>query len=212
MELSQSPRTGDFVLSLANRTRSLENGILSSGQSAVSVAGEVLGQAMAAGAATAVGSPTGTGAITVGALGSAARPGKYKLVAVEAATNAGTFNFYAPDGSLIRQITVGGGATANDHITLTIADATDFVVGDTFTIEVTAGEYGVLDPSATNGLQIAAGVLYAGADATDADVAIVVVARDAELKVDALTWPDSITEAQSDAAIAQLNARGIFLR
>ncbi len=167
---------------------------------------------MAAGAATAVGSPTGTGAITVGALGSAARPGTYKLVCVAAATNAGTFNFYAPDGSLIRQIEVGGGATANDHITLTIADATDFVVGDTFTIEVAAGEYGPLNPASTTGLQIAAAVLYAGADATTADAAVVVVARDAELKVDGLIWPDAITDAQSDAAIAQLNARGIYLR
>ena len=210
MELSQSPRTGDFILSLATHTRSLENAILSSGQKLD--AGTVLGQALTAGAATAVGSPTGTGAITVGAIGQSARAGKYKLVCVAAASNAGTFNFYAPDGSLIRQITVGGGAAANDHIVLTIADATDFVVGDTFTIEVTAGEYSVLTLVSTTGLQIAAGMLYAGADATDAAVAIVVVARDAEAKVDGLIWPDAITEAQSDAAVAQLNARGIYLR
>ena len=60
--------------------------------------------------------------------------------------------------------------------------------------------------------QIAAGVLYAGANATDAATAIVVVARDAEVKVDALAWPTGITEPERDAAVANLNARGIYLR
>jgi hypothetical protein len=211
MELTQNPRTGDFILSLASGTRSLENAILSSGQNAV--AGTVLGQALAAGAATAVGAATGNGAITVGTIGPAARPGIYKLVLVAASANAGTFNFYAPDGSLIRQITVAGGAAANDHIGITVADgATDFVAGDTFSIEVTAGEYGALDLAATNGTQIASGLLHGGANATAADVAIVVVAREAEVKVDGLVWPDAITDAQRAAAIAQLNARGIYLR
>jgi hypothetical protein len=211
MELTQANRTGDFVLSLATRTRSLENGILALGENCQ--AGAVLGQVLAAGAATAVGVPTGNGAITVGAIGPAARPGLYKLVLVAAAADAGTFNFYAPDGSLVRQITVAGGAAANDHIALTIADGSNnFVVGDTFSIEVSAGEFVALDPAGTDGSQIAAGVLYAGANATDAATAIVVVARDAEVKVDALAWPTGITEPERDAAVANLNARGIYLR
>lgn len=211
MELTQSPRTGDFVLSLANGTLSLDNGILALGQNAT--AGTVLGQALVAAAATAVGAPTGNGAITVGAIGSAARPGIYKLVLVEAAAAAGTFNFYAPDGSLVRQVTVAGGLAANDHIALTIADgAADFVVGDTFAIEVTAGEYSALNLAGTDGTQVAAGVLHAGTNATAAAAAVVVVTRNAEVKVDALVWPAAITDAQSDAAVAQLNARGIHLR
>lgn len=211
MELTQSPRTGDFVLSLANGTLSLDNGILATGQNAV--AGTVLGLALLAGLATAVGVPAGDGAITVGAIGPSARTGIYKLVAVTASANAGTFNFYAPDGSLIRQVTAGGGLADNDHIAITIADgATDFAAGDTFAIEVTAGEYEALDLAATDGTQIVAAILHGGANATDAAVAVVVLARNAEVKVDALVWPDAITEAQSDAAVAQLTARGIYLR
>lgn len=41
MELTENPRTGDFVLSLANGTLSVENAILSSGQNCQ--AGTVLG-------------------------------------------------------------------------------------------------------------------------------------------------------------------------
>lgn len=211
MELTQAARTGDFILSLATRTRSLDNAILAEGENAD--AGAVLGQILTAGAATAVGVPTGDGVITVGAIGSAARAGIYKLVLVAAAASAGTFNLYAPDGSLVRQVTVAGGAAANDHVTVTVADgAADFVVGDTFAIEVEAGKYAALDLAGVDGSQIAAGILYASANATDADAAIVVVARDAEVKVDALSWPDAITDAQRDAAVAQLNARGIYLR
>ena len=211
MELSQSPRTGDFILSLATRTRSLENAILATGQNAV--AGTVLGQGLAAAAAAAVGVATGDGVITVGAVGPAARPGIYKLVLVAAAANAGTFNLYAPDGSLIRQVTVGGGIAANDHVAVTVADgATDFVAGDTFAIEVTAGDYVALDLAGTSGTQVAAGILHGGADATTGAIAVVVVKRDAEVKVDALVWPAGITGAQSDAAVAQLNDRGIYLR
>ena len=211
MELTQSPRTGDFVLSLANGTLSLDNGILGLGQNAV--AGTVLGMALLAAAAAAVGAPTGNGAITVGAIGPAARPGIYKLVLVTAAAGAGTFNFYAPDGSLIRQVTVGGGIAANDHIAITIADgAADFIVGDTFAIAIADGEYTALVLAGTDGTQIAVGILHGGTNATAAATAVVVVARDAEVKVDALVWPGAITQAQRDAAVAQLNARGIYLR
>lgn len=213
MELTQSPRTGDFILSLATRTRSLENGILGSGQAAATDAGTVLGQGLAAGAATAVGTPAGNGAITVGAIGPAAEPGVYKLVLVTVVANAGTFNFYAPDGSLVRQITVGGGVADNDHIAITIADgAVDFAAGDTFAIEVATGNYSPLNPAATDGTQIAAGILYAGANAISAAAAVVAVARDAEVKADALIWPVGISTADRTAAIGELNDRGIFLR
>ena len=211
MELTEKNRAGDFILSMAPGTLSLENGILNSGQNLQ--AGTVLGELLTAGAATAVGSPTGNGVITVGAVGSDAVPGIYKLQCVAAATDAGTFNFYAPNGTLIRQITVGAGAIVTDHITITIADgATDHAAGDTYTITVSGGDYEALDVAEDDGAQIAAGVLYAGVDATDADTACVVLKRQAEVKADALVWPDGITQGQKDAAIAQLNSRGIFLR
>lgn len=209
---TEKTHTGGFVLSLANGNLSMENGVLNSGQNLA--AGTVLGRILTAGSATAVGTPTGNGAITVGAaIGAATLIGTYKLVCVAASTNAGTFNFYAPDGTLIRQITVGGGATSSDHLTITIADgAADFAVNDTWTIAVTGGDYSQLALAGTDGTQIAAGVLYGAVDASAADTACALVAREATLIGAELTWPASITAGQKATATAQLARNAIVLR
>jgi hypothetical protein len=211
MALNETLHAGGFLLSEAPFHRSRENGTLNSGQDLA--AGTVLGRLLTAGAATAVGTPTGNGAITVGAIGRAAKIGVYKLVCVAAAANAGTFNFYAPDGTLVRQITVGGGATANDHITLTIADgATDFAAGDSYTVTVTGGDYEVLDPAEDDGAQIAAGILLAAVDASAADAACAVIVRDAEVLANELTWPAGIADADKAYATSLLAQAGIVIR
>lgn len=210
MALTETTHAGGFILSEANGNRSRESGILNAGQHLT--AGTVVGRLLAATGAAVEGN-TGNGALTVGAPGKNAQIGEYTLVCVAAATDAGTFNFYSPDGVLIRQVTVGGGAAANDHITVTIADGTaDFVAGDAFTITVAGGDYEALGPAEDDGAQIAAGILYDGVDATLADAACVVVVRDTTVNQHELVWPDAITADQKAAAIAQLNARGIILR
>lgn len=96
--------------------------------------------------------------------------------------------FVAASGPSIRG--TGGGATANDHVVITIADGNpDFAAGDSFSITVTPGDYEVLDPAEDDGAQIAAGILYASVDASAADEACVVVVRDAEVNQHELTWP-----------------------
>lgn len=208
--LNETTHAGGFILSEANGNRSRENGMLNAGQNLQ--AGTVLAMLLLAGAAVA-GTNTGNGAVTVGAIGSDAKIGNYKLVCVAAASNAGTFNMLAPDGSLVRQITVGGGAAANDHIVVTIADgATDFAAGDSFTIAVTGDAYEALDTAEDDGAQTAAGILYAAVDATDADTACVVIVRDAEVNSNELIWPDAISEGDQAAATASLQANGIILR
>lgn len=186
--------------------------VLNSGQSAVKT-GTVLGQILSAAAAVA-GTNTGNGTITVGAaIGSATVIGTYKLVLVAASANAGTFNFYAPDGSLIRQITVGGGATSSDHLTITAADgATDFVVGDSFTIAVTGGDYEALDLAATTGEQIAAAILWEGRDAASADKACTVVFGPCVVETDELVWPAGISAPNKAIAVAQLARAGMQFR
>jgi hypothetical protein len=207
MSLTETTHAGGHILSEANGNRSRENGTLLSGNNLAAAA--VLHATLAAGAATAVGTPTGNGVITVGALGVDAQSGSYKLRCVAAATNAGTFDFEAPDGSLIRQITVGGGATASDHITLTIADgATDFVVGDTYTITVTVSGYAEF----VAGTNSADAVLYAGVNATSANAPCVVHARDCELNGNELVWHSGTTDNQKATAAAQLASRGIVIR
>lgn len=209
--LTEKPHAGEFLITELKGMLSRKTVTVNQGQNLAP--GTVIAFLLSAGAATAVGSPTGNGVITAGALGPDARPGVYKLVAVEADTNAGTFNFYAPDGSLIRQITVAGGAAANDHIVLTIADgATDFVAGDTFTITVSEGDAEILNPAHTDGTQIAGGVLYSAVDATDADKQGVAVYKTAAVLASALVWPSGISDTNKATAIAQLAARGIVLR
>ena len=77
----------------------------------------------------------------------------------------------------------------------------------------TGGKYTALAPGATNGSQNAAGVLWAAADASDADRAAVVIVRGpAILNQSELTLPEGITEAQMTSLTTALTALGIVLR
>lgn len=211
--LTEGFHDGEFIVAELPGMLSRKAGTLNSGQADLA-AGTVLGQILSAGAATFVGTVGTRGAVTVSAaIGSKTVAGIYKIVCVAAASDAGTFNLYAPDGTLVRQITVGGGSTASDHLTLTIADgATDFSVGDTYTITVTAGDYEQLDTAATTGEQIAAAILFGAVDATSADKPCVVVYKTAAVNTDEITWPVGISDANKAIATATLAAAGIVLR
>jgi hypothetical protein len=77
----------------------------------------------------------------------------------------------------------------------------------------TGGKYTALAPGATNGSQNAAGILWAAADASDADRAAVVIVRGpAILNRSELILPDGITEAQMTSLTTALLALGIVLR
>lgn len=67
-----------------------------------------------------------------------------------------------------------------------------------------SGKYVAIDPSATDGSEDPAGILYAATDATDGDVAIAVVAREAEVIGDELVWPDDISTGDQETALAAL--------
>lgn len=70
-----------------------------------------------------------------------------------------------------------------------------------------------LDPAATDGTEVAVGVLAFDCDAMlmDRDDAVY-IAREAIVARGALGWPQGITPAALAAAIAQLDARGILIR
>ena len=77
----------------------------------------------------------------------------------------------------------------------------------------TGGKYTALAPGATNGSQNAAGILWAAADANDADrPAVVIVRGPAILNRSELILPDGITEAQMTSLTTALLALGIVLR
>lgn len=210
--LTDRSRNAGFLISELLDWRSRISGVLNSGQNLFT--GTVLGRLLVAGAAVATAGNTGNGAVTVAAtIGKSTIVGDYTLVCVAAAGNAGTFNLYDPMGNHVRQITVGGGATSSPHLTITIADgATDFVVGDSFTVPVTPGDYTQLSTAATTGAQIPAGILFHDTNATDADTDCVVIYKEAAVDDGDLVWPAGISDANKAAAVLSLFRAGIVLR
>lgn len=68
-------------------------------------------------------------------------------------------------------------------------------------------------PAASNGSEVAVAILYAAVDATAADAACVVSARDCEVKKDELIYAAATdTQPEKDAVHASLAANGIIVR
>jgi hypothetical protein len=212
-ELVEKLHAGGFIISLPNGNRAIDNGILASGQNLG--AGTVLGKTTTAGTITgaAAAGNTGNGTITALTVGGGAKVGVYKAICIEPGTNVGTFEIEDPDGTIIGRVSVPTGFTG--AINFTINDgATDFISGDTFEITVSGltQKFKILAPAATDGTQIAAGILLADINAAAADQACAVVARQAEVNAQELVYPGGITAPQKDVAIAQLAAAQILVR
>ena len=70
-----------------------------------------------------------------------------------------------------------------------------------------------LDPSATDGSEVAAGVVLQSIDASSAEKTNgLIVSRQAIVADHALIWPSAITTEEKTAAIAQLEAIGVLVR
>lgn len=163
---------------------------------------------------TADGENTGDGTCGSVTAGAKAKIGTYTLTCIAEATNAGTFAVKDPDGYALADATVAV-AYANDHINFTLADgAEDFDIGDIFTIEITAGsgKYVEVDASAVDGSQNAAGIAIDDYDASSADLAGVIIARDAIIITSNLVWPSGATDDQKNAWLADLADAGIIVR
>ncbi len=210
---TESNHAGEFIVSEASGSRSRESITVLSGQNLN--AGAVVGK-VALGAATSAADAGNTGDGTMGAVtvGADAQVGAYTLSIIEAATNAGDFQVVDPAGDVVGIGTVavafeGGG------LSFTLADgATDFVVGDKFTITVAAGsgKYKEWNPASTDGSQTAAGVLYDAVDASSADADGVIVARDAEVNASELAWFTGATSDNKTTGKSQLADLGIIAR
>lgn len=68
-----------------------------------------------------------------------------------------------------------------------------------------------LNPTATDGTQAAIGAIVSDVNATE-NAKAVIITRGAILADHAVVWPANITEEQKNAAIKQLEARGIIIR
>jgi hypothetical protein len=221
MTLTETLHAGGFVVSEANGFRSREQGTIALSQTLV--AGQVLGAtAVIAGvtssASADASNTSGSGAITLDVttpVAAGAKNGAYRAVCIEPAANGGTFAVFDPDGIELGKVAVAG--TFDNQIKFVIADATDFVAGDAFTIlvgiEPSDKNYAALDLAAATGLQHAAAILFA-AITTDGSTKkpATLITRDAEVRLADLTFPGSITAAQQAAVLAELAALGIIAR
>jgi hypothetical protein len=148
------------------------------------------------------------GSGTIGTVVAAAgiQEGTYKVMCVEPASNAGAFVVEDPQGRIVGRATVA--VEFSNQITFTIADATDFVVGDGFDIVVAKGtKYKLAAAAAADGSHTPVAILAADADATAADVDAMVFIR-GDFNEKALTFGSGLT---ADAVRDQLRLIGINL-
>jgi len=208
--LTQPRRRGEFLRGDIDPI-SFDAGTLLSGQNLQ--AGTVLGQITNSTAVAVAGTNTGNGAMGAITVGPNAVPGVYTLRITSAAANAGGFTVTDPMGDI-----VGTGNVAQAHnngsLSFTLADgATDFVVGDSFTITVTgSGQWRQLNLAGTDGSQRAAAILYDNEDASAAARTVTLVTRHQELGLSDLIWPVGITTPQMTTALAQLAAQQLIAR
>jgi len=131
--------------------------------------GQVLGQVKWSVPTTGVaGTNTGTGTMGSVTGGSKTKVGVYSMVCIAKVTNKGTFTVEDPDGLMLPNA-IATEAYVHDQINFTISDATDFEVGDSFTVTVTAGSgaFAPLDLSAVDGSADPAGIALVPTDTTD---------------------------------------------
>lgn len=182
--------------------------------------GTVLGKVALAGTAVASAvTGTGTGAITVDVtnpVGPQAKAGVYKFMLTGVKANSGAFSVTDPDGIALEPAIVGV-TYDTPHLKLAIADATDFVVGDHFTVTVAAAAdddqvYLPLSLTARDGTQHVAGILWNQVDVTAEDKDAVAVTADAEVLGGELIYPAAATDDDEAAINLSLKALGILVR
>jgi hypothetical protein len=216
--LTESKRLGDWLKYEQENhySRDIVTILAGNGAERALLSGMVLGKVTkGAAVGAAVAGNVGNGTITAApVVGVAAKPGVYRIVCIEPATDGGKFTVEDPDGILLGVASVGVEFTT--QLTFTIADgAIDFASGDAFTITVAAGsgKFKQIDFAAVDGSNVACGLLLLDAAAPDgADSSAVAVVRNAIVSDNGITWPSGATTEQKAAAVTQLKAAGILVR
>ena len=125
------------------------------------VPGTVIGKVITGGTAAAVADSgnTGSGAFGTITVTAPAQIGAYRVVITTVAANAGTFLVIDPKGVAVGTGTVAV-AFSKGGLAFTIADATDFVIGDGFTVTVSgAYKYKACVQTATDGSAVPVGIV-----------------------------------------------------
>ena len=96
---------------------------------------------------------------------------------------------------------------------VTVAAGQNLPLGAVIGVVTATGKGKQIDPSATDGTQVAAGVLMQACDAALAERTDgLIVARHAIVSDHALQWPTGITTGEQQAAVAQLKSLGVLVR
>lgn len=230
LTFSEGQHTAGWLLSELSQYGSRTTRTVKSGQ--VLVTGTVIGRTMVGGTATATAQAgnTGNGAMGAITVTGPAVVGRHRLEFTTSGANVGGFTVTDPYNKVIGAGTVAV-AFSSGGLAFTLADgATDFVVGDTIFIDVVGTEQVVVaDPTATDGSDIARGIIFDSIDATSAAHAgAVIIERMAEVRTSLLssaapalgigfqsviTWGAGYTtDALKAVAAAQLLALGISIR
>lgn len=101
------------------------------------------------------------------------------------------------------------GTISRENVTLLSGE--DLEAGTVVGKITATSKYAAYDQQAGDGSEVAAGVLLAKGDASAGDLAVCIIARDAEVIADQLTWPDG-SPTDITAGIADLKAIGIIVR
>lgn len=206
--ITEALHAGGFIVSEANGHRSRERGTITG--AAKLLAGAVLGK-IAHGTATAAAQAGNTGNATCSAvtLAAAAQSGVYKVVYLTATR----FEVYDPLGNLIGTGSNTVAFATQIGFTMT-AGGTPMAAGDVelITVATATAKYKAYDQTATDGSEVAAGILYATADATSADVKQTVVVRAAEVNASELVWGSGVDAPSIAIATLALAAIGIIAR
>lgn len=185
--------------------------------------GTVLGRTFVSTSVTpTAGTNTGDGAIgTVTATGKAQR-GTYTIRINKAASNAGDFTVADPSGNVIGFGTVA--AAFSNQIAFTLADGSaDFVVGDSWTVEVVGDyKYKQVEATATDGTAVACAIYISANDgsfgtstiAATTDTSIIALVRGAAVVgKETLTYGASVnTTAEKTKLYSELESVGIICR
>lgn len=95
---------------------------------------------------------------------------------------------------------------------ITVAKGQNIKLGTVVAKKTDDGFIRMLNPTGTDGTQTAVGVITTDIHSKDSDMKGVIITRGAILADHAVVWPANITEEQKNAAIKQLEGRGIIIR
>src|SRR3569832_688852 len=157
------------------------------------------------------GNTGGSGAVGALTADAHAPAGRYQLICIEPGTNAGKFVVYKPDGTVDGIAT--GAVAYNGTLNFTISDATDFVSGDGFYVDVSyadaahAKEFKAWDPDATAGSQNPVAVaVYPVTTGAGENADLVAIVWNADMNFNLIQWHDGADDNDKSAARASLMA------